>query len=480
LNTPLITRDYRACNMPLSAEYPAIRFLERNGFSLHYCAGADLATPRAAPLLARSRAYLSVGHDEYWTYAQRAAIEAARDRPRGLHLNFWSANEAYWAVRLERSRYEAADAAEEEPPRTVVCYKETQSVAKLDPQLDEWTGTFRDARAVNPRGAMPENALTGTMFAANAQRHDPLVVDGARFGRHRAWRGTAARAQADEADEAGGAALSPLVLMAGLLGHEWDEDVDNGWRPAGLQRLSETTVDNVQVIQDYGATFDSGTATHALVLHRRPAPSRALVFGTGTVQWSWGLDNQHDVNDPQRTNKYNIRVQGHPQGPSRDVQKLTLNVLADQGVLPSTLAPELETHARHLAASRDERAPTPYDVTGSFDTRARVVRVAGKAADAGGGVVASVEVSWDGAGARWHAATLEALVAEEARWALAWGDEEWHALHGVLPASAEGSDVPILVRVTDDSGNAGTGTAMLRLRHSQREERRASKGRDEL
>ena len=166
---------------------------------MHYCAGADLATSRAAPLLARSRAYLSVGHDEYWTYAQRAAIEAARDRPRGLHLNFWSANEAYWAVRLERSRYDAADAAEEEePPRTLVCYKEAQSVAKLDPLPDEWTGTFRDARPINPRGAMPENALTGTMFAANAQRHDPLIVDGARFGRHRAWRGTAARAQADE------------------------------------------------------------------------------------------------------------------------------------------------------------------------------------------------------------------------------------------------------------------------------------------
>ena len=86
--------------------------------------------------------------------------------------------------------------------------------------------------------------------------------------------------QADEADKSG-AAPPPLVLMAGLLGHEWDEDVDNGWRPAGLQRLSETTVDNVQVIQDYGATFDSGTATHTLVLHRRAAPSNALVFGAG-------------------------------------------------------------------------------------------------------------------------------------------------------------------------------------------------------
>ena len=40
---------------------------------------------------------------------------------------------------------------------------------------------------------------------------------------------------------------------------------------------------HVQVIQDYGATFDSGTATHALVLHRRAAPSRALVFGAPTA-----------------------------------------------------------------------------------------------------------------------------------------------------------------------------------------------------
>ena len=36
------------------------------------------------------------------------------------------------------------------------------------------------------------------------------------------------------------------------------------------------------------------------------------------------------------------------------------------------LAPELAAHARHLAASRDERAPTPYDVSGSFDSRARL------------------------------------------------------------------------------------------------------------
>lgn len=64
-NTPLITRDYRAVNTPLTNEYPAIRFLERNGYDVHYATGADLGVPRRArALLARSIAYVSVGHDE--------------------------------------------------------------------------------------------------------------------------------------------------------------------------------------------------------------------------------------------------------------------------------------------------------------------------------------------------------------------------------------------------------------------------------
>jgi len=178
-NTPLITRDYRSVNTPLANEYPAIRFLERNGYDVHYAAGADMGVPaRAAELLGRSRAYLSVGHDEYWSYEQREAVEAARDR--GVHLNFWSANEAYWAIRFERSAFEASDVSPLEPPRTLVVYKESQSSTKLDPKEGAWTGTFRDSRPINPRGAMPENALSGTMFAVNAQRMDPLVVDGHR------------------------------------------------------------------------------------------------------------------------------------------------------------------------------------------------------------------------------------------------------------------------------------------------------------
>ena len=77
-----------------------------------------------------------------------------------------------------------------------------------------------------------------------------------------------------------------------ITGHEWDEDIDNGFRPAGLIHLSETHVDNVQYIQDHGGTYDTGSATHHLTMYKHR--SGAIVFGAGTVQWAWGLDNNHD------------------------------------------------------------------------------------------------------------------------------------------------------------------------------------------
>ena len=50
---------------------------------------------------------------------------------------------------------------------------------------------------------------------------------------------------------------------------------------------------NVQTyLRDYGNTVGSGNATHSLTMYR--AESGALVFGAGTVFWSWGLDSDHE------------------------------------------------------------------------------------------------------------------------------------------------------------------------------------------
>ena len=59
------------------------------------------------------------------------------------------------------------------------------------------------------------------------------------------------------------------------------------------------------------------------------------------MQWAWALDATHDANDPQRANKYNIRVEEDARGPDRDLQQLTVNVFQDMGVLPATLDPTL-------------------------------------------------------------------------------------------------------------------------------------------
>ena len=273
-NRPLETRHYRAVNTVFNAEYPFVRFLEANGYDVSYSTGVD--SDRRGELVRNHRLFLSVGHDEYWSGSQRRKVEAARDA--GVHLAFFSGNEVFW-----KTRFESSIDGNEESYRTLVTYKETHANAKIDPVPDVWTGTWRDSRPFNPEGPQPENALTGTIFTVNAWRNDPIIVP-AEYARLRFWRNT---------DVARLAPGERAVLLKGLLGHEWDEDLDNGFRPPGLFRLSETTIDNVPYVQDCGSVYDSGTATHHLTLYRHA--SGALVFGAGTVQWAWGLDAHHDT-----------------------------------------------------------------------------------------------------------------------------------------------------------------------------------------
>ena len=271
-NRPITTRGTSSEDAPFNAEYPMVRFLERNGYDVSYFTGVD-ADRRGAEIL-NHKVYLSVGHDEYWSGAQRANVEAARAA--GVNLAFFSGNEVFW-----RTRWENSIDGSGTDHRTLVSYKETHANEKIDPLLLEWTGTWRDPRIFNPQGPHPENALTGTIFMVNSGTSAIQVP--AAEGKLRLWRNTSI------------ANLAPgetATLTEGTLGYEWDEDLDNGFRPAGLIDLSSTTL-SVEKLLDYGSTYGPGQqATHHLTLYR--APSGALVFGAGTVQWSWGLDKEHD------------------------------------------------------------------------------------------------------------------------------------------------------------------------------------------
>ena len=295
-NRPNTVRGTSPEDSVFNAEYPMVRWLEANGYNVGYAAGVDTDRGGAA-ILQQHKVFLSVGHDEYWSGPQRTNVEAARAA--GLHLAFFSGNEVFW-----KTRWESSISAPATSYRTLVSYKETHAGAKIDPTVNVWTGTWEDPRFSPPAdGGRPANALTGTLFRVNSGT-GALTVPAA-DGKMRLWRNTAAATLA---------AGASLTLTPGTLGYEWDEDVQNAFRPAGLVRLSDTTVSGVDHLQDYGSTYAPGTANHALTLYRHS--SGALVFGAGTVQWSWGLDGHHERGSD---------------APSLVMQQATVNLFADMG-----------------------------------------------------------------------------------------------------------------------------------------------------
>ncbi|MBO0884693.1 MAG: hypothetical protein J2P17_31040, partial [Mycobacterium sp.] len=354
----------------LYAEYPMIRFLERNGYDVSYTSGMDVSQPGYSSVLEQHKIFMSTGHDEYWSGPQRANVLAARNA--GVNLAFFSGNEVFW-----KTRWEPSIDGSNTPNRTLVAYKETHYDAPVDPQdPPTWTGTWMDPRFSPPAdGANPQNALTGQLFVVNSGTTDITVP--ASYSKLRFWRNTTVA-------RLGSGKSATLDAGAGTLGYEWDTDADNGFRPPGLMDMSSTTSNSAQIFTDYGSTTTTGntaTATHHLTLYR--APSGALVFGAGTVQWSWGLDNGTGG--------------GNAGGPvDAAMQQATVNLFADMGnVQPYSLMAGLTPATQ----STDTTPPTSTITSpspGATFSDGSAETFSGTATDAGGGVVAGVEISTDG------------------------------------------------------------------------------------
>jgi hypothetical protein len=414
-NRPLVNQFGFLQDQFFNSEYPLVRWLERNGYDVSYFAGVD--TDRRGAQLRNHRVFMTVGHDAYWSPGQRQHIEAARDA--GVNLAFLSGSTGMW-----RTRWEASNDGAKTPYRTLVSYKETHADGKLDSIKDDWTGTWRDSRAFNPIGPKPENAVVGTLHTVGGFRNDPLLVP-SDYANRRFWRNSSVATQ-----KAGETA----ILGKGILGYEWDQDIENGVRPAGLIHLSSTKIQNVAYLQDLGTLYDSGTATHHLTLYR--APGGALVFSAGTPQYSWGLDNYHTHWTTGGT-----RVRPEVAGPVRALQQATVNLLADMAAQPSSLQQDL------MAAqpSQDKTGPVSRIV---FPQPGTVVTgpltIQGTAVDVEGGVVAAVDVSVD-AGATWHRAE---------------GTSTW--IYVWTPAgSAE--TLTVMSRAVDDSANLRVSEYVVRL-----------------
>lgn len=401
-NRPIITNTSPvggSHDFIFGVESSAISWLEQNGYDVSYISGVDAT--RSGSLLLNHDAYLSVGHDEYWSAEQRANVEAARDA--GVNLAFWSGNEVYWKVRWESSIDGSGQAY-----RTMVCYKETYGTS-TDPS-NVGTGTWRDPRYADP-GQQPENALTGTMFQVDSYRLDTISIP-YDYSNLRFWRNT----EVSELQEG-----DTYNLVQNLLGYEWDSDVENGFRPAGLINLSLSSVSVDTYLRDYGSTIGSAVANHSLTMYR--AASGALVFGAGTVFWSWGLSDNH---------------QGPTTSTDRNVQQAMVNMFADMGIQPTTLDASLILATQSTDTLKPTSSITSPIIGASF-LEGQHVTITGTAQDFGGGIIAGVEVSTDG-GQHWFKAT---------------GRENW-SYNWVVQASGT---YTILSRAVDDSVNLGAPSA---------------------
>jgi Domain of unknown function (DUF4347)/Domain of unknown function (DUF4082) len=268
-------------------EYQAARWMESQGYDLSYYSNLDVQTNPFQ--LYSQKGFLSVGHDEYWSLEMRNNVEKARDN--GTNLGFLSANSAYWRTRYEPSSTGTSN-------RVLAVYKDDW---QLDPVAQQdnskATNLFR-----SPQVNRPENALLGVLYTG--QTND--FAGGYDFK------------VSNAADPYyAGTGLNNGDTIPRLVGYEWDAVVNNGLTPPGLVVLSESPV-----VPDGGIsqTLPPGTNTNVSNAVRYTAASGAKVFSTGSIQWSWGLDDDLVTNPRQ----------------SPLVQKITANVLADFGAQPQT------------------------------------------------------------------------------------------------------------------------------------------------
>jgi N,N-dimethylformamidase beta subunit-like protein len=228
-------------------EAPLIRWLERSGYDLTYA--TDIDTHANGASLRAHKAFLSTGHDEYWTKEMFDAAEGARDA--GVNLAFFGGDAVSVQARLEASGGGG-------PNRVVVSYKN----AAIDPvQGPTTTVQFRQAPVNRPEQRL--RGIMGTLSTVNFGSNVPYVVTNSS---HWAYAGTG---------------FNDGDTVPGIVGYEMDR-----YRP----EFPGPTTTNLTLLSDSPFQPSSQTAPDHANSSIYQAPSGAWVFSSGTLSWSWALD----------------------------------------------------------------------------------------------------------------------------------------------------------------------------------------------
>lgn len=82
----------------LPFEFPLAYWLEQHGYDVSYCSNSDMLTPERG---LKCKAFISIGHDEYWDIRQYESVVKMRDE--GVSLLFLSGNSVCWVTPFRAS-----------------------------------------------------------------------------------------------------------------------------------------------------------------------------------------------------------------------------------------------------------------------------------------------------------------------------------------------------------------------------------------
>lgn len=237
-----------------SWNYNMVRWMERNNLDVTYITNLDVHT--RLHKLSKPKVFLTQGHDEYWTWAMRDHVTLWRDQ--GVHLAFLGSNTAFWQIRYEDVRN---NNTESEEPQTVVCFR----WPRKDPDKSDY-------RSIKWRDIRPEALMVGLeyVFPLGDPFDEDIIV-----ANHSHWlfHGTGV-AQGDK--------------IPGILGCEVDRIANT--KPRHGNTEEEIPLNSIVKIFETPLVtrMNQSIVAHSAIYETK---SGSVVFGAGTMQWSWGLDD---------------------------------------------------------------------------------------------------------------------------------------------------------------------------------------------
>jgi len=246
-------------------EFPLAFWMEQHGYDVTYCSNSDVAGD--AKTVFRAKAFLSVGHDEYWDRAQYDNLMAAVKE--GVNIAFLSGNTCCFVAPFSPS-------SKGTPNRIIT---RAGRYGGIRPKEHPWMADL-------PVEAPNESTLIGAQTVTPFNGSGDWIVT---KPDHWMFAGTG---------------MKKGDRIEGLVGWEFHGE------PADIPGL--------EVVAE-GPTWTGGDEVSHYTATTYPGPKGNFVFNASTIFWAQGLSQPPGHMPP-------ISHHGRPHGPDQRVQRITKNV----------------------------------------------------------------------------------------------------------------------------------------------------------